>query len=376
MAIALTGATVFDGGHFLENHSVVIEGEKIAAVVSGTPDPRHDLRHVKLKGGILAPGFVDLQMNGGGGALLNHKPDVDVLRIIAASHRKHGTVAMLPTVITDQPAVTAAAIQAVSRAIKANVPGIIGIHIEGPFLDKARKGAHDAKYIRDITLADMNGITSADCGIKLVTLAPNRVPPSRIRQLVKRGCIVSLGHSDAGYKTVVAGLHAGATGFTHLYNAMSQLTGREPGMVGAALCSDAFVGLIADGHHVHVAALKLAIAAKGVSRCMLVTDAMPSAAGGPASFKIQGRKVVRRKGRLELPDGTLAGSDLTMDRALRFCVNTLGIKLADALCMASRTPAAFLNRDHELGIIKPGARASLVHLDDKLKVTRTWINGT
>jgi N-acetylglucosamine-6-phosphate deacetylase len=372
MAVALMGARIFDGAAFHEGKAVIIDRRRIRQVCDAAALPA-GLEVVQLNGGILAPGFIDVQVNGGGGALLNDDPTPETICRIAAAHRAFGTVAMLPTVITDAPEVLDQAISAVRGC---NAPGVLGIHIEGPFLDERRKGAHDARFIRSLTDGDAARIAEADCGIKMLTLAPNRVAPAHVRQLADAGVLVSLGHSEATYDEAMAALAAGARAFTHLFNAMSQMTGRAPGMAGACLSDrESYCGLIADGHHVHDAAMRLAIAAKGADRIMLITDAMPSAAGGPDEFALQERRVIRRDGRLELDDGTLAGSDLTMDAAVRYCVNRLGIGLGDALRMASLTPAGFLRRDHELGRSGPGYLASLVHLDDELRVKQTWVEG-
>jgi N-acetylglucosamine-6-phosphate deacetylase len=283
---------------------------------------------------------------------------------------------MLPTVITDAPEVLSKAIAAVKAARAENVPGVLGIHIEGPFLDQERKGAHEAQFIREMTEADVAQIANADCGSIMLTLAPNRVAPALIKSLAGNGVLVSLGHSEANIAEVTKALASGARAFTHLFNAMSQLNGRQPGMVGAALTDrDSYCGLIADGFHVHDAAMKVALAAKPHNRIILVTDAMPTAAGGPDSFDLQGRKICLKNGKLQLDDNTLAGSNLTMDEAVRYCVERLGVTLEDALRMASLNPASFLRRDHELGRVKPGYLASLVHLDEDLHVLETWIDG-
>lgn len=375
MPLALVGARIFDGEGFLDDHAVLIEGAYISAVIGRTDVPAGvTLRN--LGGGTLAPGFIDVQVNGGGGALLNDDPSVDTVRRIATSHRAFGTTAMLPTVITDAPSVLIRAIAAVREARVQGVPGVLGIHIEGPFLDIARKGAHAARFIREMTAADIEQMATADCGTVMLTLAPNRVTPDLIRILSGRGVLVSLGHSDATYAEAQAALSAGARAFTHLYNAMSQMTGREPGMAGAALADhDSFVSVIADGHHVHDAALRVAFAAKPHDRMMLISDAMPPAAGGPDHFELQGRRVMRENGRLQLEDGTLAGSNLTMDVAVRYCVNVLGMGLEKALLLASANPASFLRMDHRLGRIAKGFLASLVHLDEDLRVRETWIEG-
>lgn len=374
MAFALTGARIFDGETFHEGLAIVVEGNHIVQVTH-VDALKSDLSQIRLAGGLLAPGFIDVQVNGGGGALLNDHPTSETVRTIATAHRKFGTTGMLPTVITDKPAIVEAAIAAVRNSRAQGLASVLGIHVEGPFLDTARKGAHDAKYIRSLTAGDVDGLTNADCGALMLTLAPNRVSAADISKLTSQGIRVSLGHSDATYNEVQLALGAGATSFTHLFNAMSQMTGREPGMVGAALADDkSFIGVIADGHHLHDASLRIAFAATSSDRFMLVSDAMPPAAGGPETFMLQGRVVKRVNGRLELDDGTLAGSNLTMDEAVRYCTEKLSVPLAKALQMASRNPARFLGRA-DLGVIKPGALASLVHLDDQLQVLNTWVEG-
>jgi N-acetylglucosamine-6-phosphate deacetylase len=373
---ALIAPRLFDGDAFVEQHAVIVAGTRIDAVVPQADIPA-GVEPVKLDRGFLAPGYVDVQVNGGGGTLLNEEPTVAGVRRIAESHRRFGTVGLMPTVITDAPSVLAKAIAAVGAARAAGVPGVLGIHIEGPFLDVTRKGAHAARFIRELAMEDVDTIAAADCGAIMLTLAPNRATPQLVEALARRGVLVSLGHSDASFAEAKAAVAAGARAFTHLYNAMSQLAGREPGMVGAALESPgSYVGVIADGHHVHDAALRVAFAAKPARRMMLISDAMPSAAGGPDRFELQGRTVMRKAGRLSLDDGTLAGSDLTMDAAVRYCVGRLGLRLEDTLRMASRTPAEFLRRGDALGRIAPGFDASLVHLDDDLNVIKTWIDGT
>lgn len=372
---ALSGGRIFDGEIERDGMAVIIAGGLIEAVLPET-SLASGIARVDLGGGLLVPGFIDAQVNGGGGVLLNEAPSVTTIRRMAASFRVFGTTNLLPTVITDSTDIIHAAAEAVATARRENVPGIIGIHIEGPFLDPRRRGAHPPQYIRAITPDDIGWLTRLDCGIVLLTVAPSHVAPETIATLAQAGVIVSLGHSDATAAEANAALSAGARGFTHLYNAMSQLQNREPGMVGAALADrDSFCGIIADGHHVKPVALKVALAAKPRGRLFLVTDAMPPAAGGPPRFALQGREVVARNGRLELADGTLAGSILTMDQALRYCVNVLDLDLGEALRMASLYPAAFLRLDHELGRIAQGYRASLVHLDDDLAVRRTWIDG-
>lgn len=369
----LSGARIFDGERFIDDHAVVVEGGRIAAVVPHSERPPGAVRD--LDGGLLAPGYIDVQVNGGGGVLFNEDPTAEGIARIAAAHRRHGTVGLLPTLVTDTPQVMAAAIAA-AREARHSTAATLGIHLEGPFLDPHRKGAHELRYIRGFEPGDIATIANANCGAVMLTLAPNRVSVESIAELARHNVLVSLGHSDASYAEACAAVKAGARAFTHLFNAMSAPAGRAPGMVGAALdLTEAFVGIIADGHHVHEANLRIAFAAKRHDRFMLITDAMPPAAGGPDQFDLQGRRVSCADGYLRLEDGTLAGSVLTMDEAVRYAVNVVRLDLADALTMASRVPATFLRRDAELGRIAPGYLASLVHLDDDLRVLETWIEG-
>lgn len=371
--IVLTGAQIFDGERFFNDHAVVVEADRIAAILPYSERPHGAARD--LGGGLLAPGYIDVQVNGGGGVLFNDDPTPEGIARIAAAHRKHGTVGLLPTLVTDTPQLTAAAIAATHEA-RHLTPATLGIHLEGPFLDPARKGAHELRYIRNLEPGDIATIVEAKCGAVMLTLAPNRVHAESIAELAQHGVLVSLGHSDASYAEACAAVKAGARAFTHLFNAMSAPAGREPGMVGAALDLDeAFVGIIADGHHVHEANLRIAFGAKRHDRFMLITDAMPPAAGGPDQFDLQGRHVIRAEGCLRLEDGTLAGSVLTMDEAVRYAVKVARLELGDALAMASRVPATFLRRETELGLIAPGYLASLIHLDDDLRVLETWIEG-
>lgn len=379
MRFALVGARLATPDGALSPGTVLVEDGRIAQVAD-RPPPR-DLEVVRLDGGILSPGFVDVQVNGGGGVLLNDTPTPEGVRAIAEAHARFGTTGLLPTVITDRPEVTWAAVDAVRRARSAGAAQVLGIHIEGPFLDARRRGAHPAGCIRPIEEDDIDRLARAaggpeSCGSVLLTVSPAHVPPEVIERLVAAGVTVSLGHSDAAADQALAALAAGASGFTHLFNAMSQLAHRAPGMVGAALASpDAYCGFIADGFHVDPLALRIALAAKSASHMVLVSDAMPPAAGGPDRFELQGRVVLRREGRLALADGTLAGSNLTMDEAVRYAVERLGVPIPDALAMATASPAAWIRLAGQVGRLAPGLAASLVHLDENLAVRRVWIAG-
>ena len=377
MPFALVAARVFTGERFLDRHAVVVADGVIADVLDVAALPP-DMPRSEFPDQLLAPGWIDAQVNGGGGVLFNAEPTVETLRRMAATFAPYGTTALLPTFITDHPARMSLAITAVREAIAQRVPGIAGLHLEGPFLSLARKGAHDPALIRPLTDPDVDLLLASGIETLLVTVAPENAAPRLIRRLVDAGVIVSLGHSDAPYDVVIAAADAGARGVTHLFNAMSQLTHRAPGMVGAALDHGGlWAGLIADGQHADPAALRIAVAAKrGPGRLFLVTDAMPPAGSPDDVFELTGRRVTRRDGRLTLDDGTLAGSDLTMDRAVRYAVRHLDLPLAEALRMASLYPACFLRCDTSRGRIAIGHRANLTLLSDDLRVTGVWIGGT
>jgi N-acetylglucosamine-6-phosphate deacetylase len=301
---------------------------------------------------------------------------VDGIRAIGAAHRRFGTTGFLPTLITDTREKMIGAVEAVRAGIEAGLPGLLGIHLEGPFLNPARKGVHDAKFMRPIEDEDIRILTSLGVGRTLVTFAPEMVPMNVIARLTEAGVIVSAGHTRADYATLMQARGYGLRGYTHLFNAMPPLQSREPGPVGAALDDPlAYSGLIVDLHHVAPPVLRVALRARGGERMFLVTDAMPTVGTDSSEFELQGRTIFRRDGRLTAEDGTLAGSDLDMAAAVRNAIAHLGVGLEDALRMASLVPAAFLRLDDELGRIKPGYRASMVLLDEQIRVRHTWIEG-
>ena len=373
---ALTGPRLFTGERFLDDHALVIDGGTIIDLVPRAALPA-GLEVETCGPGLLVPGFIDAQVNGGGGVLFNATPTPDALARLAHAHARYGTTALLPTFITDDAETMGAAVGAVRAALDAGTPGVIGIHLEGPFLAKSRKGAHDPNLIRELTEADAEVLLATGLQTVLLTLAPETVPPALIAKLAAGGIIVSLGHTEATYDAAMAAADAGARGVTHLFNAMSPLSHRAPGVVGAALThSGLWAGIIADGHHVHPAALATALRAKrGPGRLFLVTDAMPTAGHSAGEFHLNGRLVTRQNGVLTLDDGTLAGSDLTMDAALRFTVANLGVGLDEGLRMASLYPAQFLGLDRARGRLAPGYRADFVHLAPDLDVEQVWIGG-
>ena len=373
MAIALVNGKVLTPRGF-EAQTVVIDHGRIAAVRS--PGEEGGEERVDLQGRYLLPGFIDTQVNGGGGALFNATPTVDAIAAIGAAHRRFGTTGFLPTLISDDLSTVATAIAAVDQAIAAGVPGVLGIHIEGPFLNEDRKGIHDASKFRLLDQKAFELLTSLKRGRTLVTLAPELTTPQMIARLTAAGVTVAAGHTDASYDEVRAALGAGLKGFTHLFNAMSPLGSREPGAVGAALEDEgSWCGIIVDGRHIHPAALRIAFRAKRHDRFMLVTDAMPSVGMVDKTFTLQGRTVRVVDGVCVDEDGTLAGSDLDMAGAVRNAVDLVGLALEEAVAMASANPAAFLGLEGELGAIAPGLRADLVEADENLTVIRTWIGG-
>ena len=364
------------GDGFTEGRAVLIADGRISEILAEGDRrirkvPRHD-----LDGALLLPGFLDSQVNGGGGVLFNDSPSVEAIRAIGAAHRRFGTTGFLPTLISDDLDVVARAIAAVRSAIESGVPGVLGIHIEGPFLNVERKGVHDSAKLRELDTSAVGLLTSLGTGRTLVTLAPEMTTPEIIRGLVAAGVVVSAGHTNATYAQITTALRHGLTGFTHLFNAMSQLTGREPGTVGAALEDAAsWCGIIVDGLHTSPVVLRIALRCKPQERFMLVTDAMPSVGTSFTSFELQGRRILVTGSVCVDEDGRLAGSNIDMASCVRNAVQMLGVSLPQAVRMASEWPAEFLGLSNELGRIAPGYRANLVAADDQLRVLETWVDG-
>jgi N-acetylglucosamine-6-phosphate deacetylase len=373
VGFVLVNVRVLLPGGLRDGLAVTIEGGRIGSIAPVAPADRAT---IDGGGAMLLPGFIDTQVNGGGGMLFNDAPSVATIATIAAAHRRFGTTGLLPTLISDDLAVVAAAVRAVDEAIEAGVPGVLGIHVEGPFLNVARRGVHDAARFRRLDPEAIALLGSARHGRTLVTLAPECAAPGDIAALVAAGVVVAAGHSDADFATVRRAADEGLTGVTHLFNAMSPMVGRAPGLTGAAL-ADARItaGIIVDGHHVHPAMVGIAVKAKGADRLMLVSDAMALTGVADDRFLLQGREIVRDGDRLVDAHGTLAGSTLTMVDAVRNMIAQTGIDLADAVAMASATPAAFLGLAGRTGTIAPGQAADLILVDDDWRVTRSWIGG-
>ncbi|MFV3075765.1 N-acetylglucosamine-6-phosphate deacetylase [Niveispirillum fermenti] len=377
----LTGARVFTGSHMVAA-DILLRADRVAALLPpGSPLPEGAALRRLSDGMLLAPGFIDTQVNGGGGILFNDQATVQAALSIARAHRRFGTTALLPTFITDTVEGMRAAGRAAAVASAMPGSGVVGVHLEGPFLAPERRGVHSLAHVRPIDAADLDFLTGlparfgADARV-LLSLAPDRVEPAVVARLVAAGLIVAGAHSAATYAQTMAAVEAGLSGFTHLFNAMPPLANREPGIAGAALAArDTVCGIIADGVHVHPAMLRLALAAKGPGGLMLVTDAMPPTGTAAESFTLHGQMIHRRDGRLVTDDGTLAGADIDMAQAVRNAVALMGVGLEEALRMASLYPARFLRLDDRLGRIRAGYQADLVLLDADLQVAGTWVAG-
>ena len=370
---AVAASCVFDGDVVHRDAAVIVIADRIDSIVQRAQLPANLPIYELPKGAWLVPGFIDVQVNGGGDVLFNDAPTAETVRKIAAAHRRFGTTALLPTLISDSPAKMSLALAAIDE-LSAD-PSILGIHLEGPFLSPEKAGVHDPHHIRCPTASDLELIAARRRGVTLVTLAPEQVPPDFVGRLTTAGVRVALGHSMATYAQTKQAITAGLTGFTHLFNAMRALDSREPGPIAAALeCADVYYGLIADGVHVAPAMLRLALRGRG--RPMLVTDAMPPVGGTRATFTLNGAKIFARDGRCARQDGRLAGTCLDMATAVRNCVQSLGVPLTEALRFASGNPAQFLGVADELGTLAPGWRADMAAINpETVEVYRTWVAG-
>ncbi len=376
MTLALTNARVLTPQGWRNDLAVLIDGERIVDLLPLSDERLMSAEQKDLHGAMLLPGFIDTQVNGGGGVLFNDAPTVETIRQIGAAHRRFGTTGFLPTLISDSVDTMQAAIAAVEQALKEKVPGVLGIHLEGPYLAPARKGVHDSKYFHAPGSAELAMLCGPHAGVRLLTLAPEQVARESMKALAAAGLLLCAGHTAADYVTTKAALADGIRGFTHLFNAMTPLGSREPGVVGAALDdAQSWCGLIVDGHHVHPATLRVAIAAKPRGKMLLVTDAMPPVGADHPDFVLNGETITAKDGICQTAQGTLAGSALDMASAVRNAVNMLGLPLDEAVRMASAYPADFLGLGKSHGRIAAGCRADLVVMDDDYQITQSWIGG-
>jgi N-acetylglucosamine-6-phosphate deacetylase len=379
--IALTGAKIFTHNQFIDNHSLIVCNDRIDSLITDSQLPR-DIKQILLNGGVLAPGFIDLQVNGGGGEFFTQNPSLSAIKTILDAHRSKGTTSLLPTLISESSETHKSGVQAVLAAMAAGLDGVLGIHIEGPFFAMQKRGAHAEKFIREINSSDMDWLaeiaTNADLKI-LMTLAPETIPSGLIQQLSQKGILVFAGHTDATYEQIQIAIEEGLCGFTHLYNAMRNSSAREPGVVGAALENQqTWCGIIIDGHHVHPASARIAYTAKP-EKIFLVSDAMATVGSANKSFHLYDEKINESQtdstACLINKEGKLAGSAIGLIDAVKLNTEWVGVDLAESLRMASLYPARCLKLDHQLGKIQPGYRADLVHFTDDFQVTSTWVAG-
>ena len=373
-ALLIRGVRLFDGDTWHADAELAVEDGRFIA-----PDNVPAGAEVIDAGGLLAvPGFIDLQVNGGGGINFNDDPSVPTIERICAAHAHFGTTALLPTLITDRRETRTEAIAAGKAARAAGVPGFLGLHLEGPHLSAAKRGVHAVAYVRPMEEADTKELVAAlAVGPTMLTVAPESTPVEAVRHLAAAGGIVSLGHTDCDYDTALAYIAAGASTATHLFNAMSPLGHRTPGMVGAVLESGISAGLIADGIHVHPAAARVALRAKrGPGRIFLVTDAMLTIGTDSPDFELNGRTIFRREGRLALADGTLAGADIDMLSSVRYAAEHFEIGLDEAIRMATVYPAEAMRIGNRKGRVAPGLDADFLLLTPAFELKSTWIGGT
>jgi len=375
MRSALINGRILIGDALVSSLAVLISGGRIEALVAPSDARCRHAAAVDLAGQMLLPGFIDVQVNGGGGALFNDEPSAATIRTIGEAHRRFGTTGFLPTLISDDLGTIGRAIAAVQSSLDEGIPGVLGIHIEGPFLNWARRGVHDPKHLRLLDTSVVSLLCRLRAGKTVLTLAPEMTTPEMIAELTAGGVLVSAGHSNATFAETMESIAHGLRGFTHLFNAMAPLAPRAPGIIGAALYDETtWCGIIVDGHHVDPVMLKLALRCKRHDRFMLVTDAMPPVGSAEPTFVLQGRTMRVVDGACRDENGTLAGTALDMASAVRNAVS-LGLDIVAAARMAGEYPAEFLGLGDELGRIAPGYRANLVLVDDDIRVQRTWIEG-
>jgi N-acetylglucosamine-6-phosphate deacetylase len=381
MRRVLTGARVFTGDRILDGHAVLLDGERISAVLPVADAPA-DARPRRLPAdSLLVPGFVDLQVNGAGGVLFNDTPTAEAALAIAATVRRTGTTSVLPTLMTDEKRKMRQACEAAAGAFARPGGGVLGVHLEGPFLSAVRSGVHPPQRMRrpepeDIEfLVAVAGRRGGDCGRVLLTLAPECVDDRDIARLAAAGITLAAGHTAATVERTREALAAGVRGFTHLFNAMPPVINRQPGPVVAALADpDAWCCIIADGLHVHPALLRLLVQVKPAGKVVLVTDAMPPSGTDVTSFTLFGKTIHRRGGQLVTDDGTLAGADIDMAASVRNCVQLLALPLEESLRMASLYPATYLGLT-DRGRAAAGFRADLTLLRPDFTVLATWVGG-
>jgi N-acetylglucosamine-6-phosphate deacetylase len=375
---SFVGATIFDGfNRHLNSALIIMNGKVVEIIPEEKVDPTTD--QIVLAGGLLTPGFVDLQVNGGGGVLFNDNPSLENLKTICEAHAKLGTTSIMPTLISDSPEVHKRAISVIIDALYYPIKGLVGLHLEGPHLAVARKGAHEERFIRPMKELDCLELESLANKVRnlMLTIAPEAVSPQQITRLSNAGAVISLGHTDCTFNQAADAVDAGATCATHLFNAMSPFGSREPGLVGAVLNSGKlFSGIIADGFHVNKISINLALQAKKAPGALfLVSDSMSTVGSEQTHFFLNDRLITRSQGKLILEDGALAGADISLSDAVRYMVNEVGILQDDAIRMASLIPAKVLGMESEIGCLMPDAQADFLWMKNDLEIEKVWVGG-
>ena len=376
MIKVFTNCSIFNGETFVGNRAVVTEGNQIKKVVHKSNLVGYD-DIIDLKGALLVPGFIDLQVNGGGGAFYTQKASVENYKISNKAHLDFGTTSLLPTLVSTSLDNIVAQCDVVREMMKDPDSGVIGIHVEGPFFNPEKKGAHSLDFVREATDYEIEKIIEAGKGvIKILTCAPEVVKEKHIKMLVAAGIPVAAGHSNCTYEQAMKAFDAGVTKVTHLYNAQSQFTSRAPGLVGAYLDSsdDVYGGIIVDGVHCNYASVRIAHRAKK-GKLFLVSDA--SFVKHPVeNFEIDEFKIFFKDGMYLTETGNLAGSAVSMLDSVQNCFSEANIELAETLKMSSRYPAEFMGIDDEFGYIKKGYRADFVVLErDTLNLIDVYKSG-
>ena len=375
---SFVGATIFDGfNRHLNSALIIMNGKVVEIIPEEKVDPSTD--QIVLAGGLLTPGFVDLQVNGGGGVLFNDNPSLENLKTICEAHAKLGTTSIMPTLISDSPEVHKRAISVIIDALYYPIKGLVGLHLEGPHLAVARKGAHEERFIRPMKELDCLELESLANKVRnlMLTIAPEAVLPQQITRLSNAGAVISLGHTDCTFNQAADAVDAGATCATHLFNAMSPFGSREPGLVGAVLNSGKlFSGIIADGFHVNKISINLALQAKKAPGALfLVSDSMSTVGSEQTHFFLNDRLITRSQGKLILEDGALAGADISLSDAVRYMVNEVGVLQDDAIRMASLIPAKVLGMESEIGCLVPDAQADFLWMKNDLEIEKVWVGG-
>ena len=374
MKKAITGSKLFNGLDFIEHKALLIDGQNIAGIVNEDDIPT-DFEAQKLDGGILSPGFIDLQVNGGGGKLFNNSPDNESLNTIISAHQYFGTTSIMPTVISDSLNILQKCTDTISNEIKNN-HSLLGIHIEGPFFNVKYRGVHQKQYINTINASYLSLFEKLDKFPVMLTLAPECISIKQLKHLKSLGFKILAGHTDASYDQLEEAIKYGLDGFTHLFNAMGQISAREPGVVGSALDFDkTSASIIVDLHHVHPSLINLSFKLKPKGRLFFVSDSMATINHGEPSFELYDEVVSESKGRIINSEGKLAGSSITQIDAIKNAYQKCNIPLASAISMATLYPAEYLGVADHIGQLKKGCRANLTHFDSDFHVHNVWLAG-